>query len=148
MKANVKITQNLKDEKKNVEEVSNQKKQIKVTEVDTDDEEDDEEQEEPVNVANSQQQSKTNANIEIKQINYELSKNVLDFKDKAFKSFSSGQYGDAAENYSKAIENLNKDISSAKSMHLFTYHIKIHLPQLDSLGVYLEVSCHHFLSSS
>jgi hypothetical protein len=117
MKANVKITQVLKDEKKNLEEMPNKKKQIKITEVETDDEEDDQKQEEPVNVVNNQQRYKANANIESKQINYELSKNVVDFKDKAFKSFSSGQYGDAAENYSKAIENLNKDISLAKSMN-------------------------------
>ena len=39
---------------------------------------------------------------------YDLPKSVIDIKDKANTLFGSGQYGEAVENYSKAIEQLKK----------------------------------------
>ena len=129
IKTKVKTTQVLNDEKKKIEEHSTKKKQIEVTEVDTDDEDQEEEEEnedkgkDAIPILNNQ--TKSNVNIKVEQKNYELSKNVIDFKDKAFKFFSNGQYGDAVENYTKAIEHLNKDISTAKGEYLFILFTKI-----------------------
>ena len=100
-----------------------QKKEIKITEVETD--EDEEEEEEVVEAEMPKVKPETieppvvvtETKIEAKPqpVDFDLPKNVIQFKDKALNFFSSGQYGDAVEQYALAIDSLNKSLLASKS---------------------------------
>ena len=55
---------------------------------------------------------------------YDLPKSVIDIKDKANTLFGSGQYGEAVEKYSKAIEQLKKIPTSNSFLNCFLFKLK------------------------
>jgi tetratricopeptide (TPR) repeat protein len=101
-------------------EKTDQKKKIKITEVENDDDEEDDrngnqlQPTKPISEINDNLKPKQEILEQKPSVNYDLPKLVVDFKDKAHKFFTSGAYGDAAENYTKAIEILTKNLTTTR----------------------------------
>ena len=106
---------------------ANETKKIHVTEVETDEDDENNEEKEVAKKESAPLAEKEQISLKeertqgtsSKMLDFVLPKTVIEFKDRANQHFTNGQYGDAAENYTQAIESLNKNILIAKSKFCF-----------------------------
>ncbi len=122
---------NVKNKKANIETAAKfsdslRKKNIKITEVESDDYEDEEDNKtEDINnkIDGKENKIKNEEEISLEKIvekkDYQLPKNVINLKDKANNNFTNGHYGDALNYFTQAINALQELESKSSNFLLF-----------------------------